>query len=121
MAAAGVNRRAAEIRLRQCHDAGLLTKPGRGWWAIPGGNDDSVPDVPATTPRPAMLRPTGPAVVITTTAPVDDAPTLDVVAASTTETTTATCTSTVSSLYVRPVDTECRSSSTKRSRQRVVQ
>jgi hypothetical protein len=95
MAAAGVNRRAAEVRLKQCHDAGLLTKPGRGWWAIPGGNDDPVPDVPATTPRPAVVKPTGPAVVITTTAPVDDAPTLDVVAASTTETTTATCTSTV--------------------------
>lgn len=95
MAAAGINRRAAEVRLAQCREAGLLTRPKRGWWAIAGAESVPVPEAPPSTPRPAEVSLTAPAVVITATGPVAPAPTMDVVADRTTDTTTTTCTSTV--------------------------
>jgi hypothetical protein len=66
MDAAGIDRRAAQVRLTQCRDAGMLVQPRRGWWAIPDPSG-ALPPVDLPTPRlaaPAILEPLRPAVVI---------------------------------------------------------
>ena len=104
MAAAGVDRRAAETRLRQCKNAGLLSNPSHGWWGLPGAVDAPVTDAPLPSPEPAVAPAVTPpaimqqsvqSVVIAATGPVSAAPAVDVVAACIPATTTATCTSTV--------------------------
>lgn len=78
---AGVGRRAAEKRLRQCLEAGLLAQPKRGWWMLPGTPappaDDLVLPVaqPIRAAAPAILTPLQPAVVIEAVPPesTDDA------------------------------------------------
>lgn len=122
MAAAGVDRRAAQVRLNQCLKAGLLIRPEsskRGWYALPGSTGTTAtdpstdraapPEAPAATAGPAgdhqdqqqppsvpvVQSPASPAVVIAAVGPGTDALPVDVVAESTPDTTTAICTSTV--------------------------
>jgi hypothetical protein len=103
MAAAGINQRAAFARLADCRKAGLLAQPKRGWYALPDSPGATATDLPAPVARPEP-QPTPPAVVqspvqavvIAAVGPVIDTPSVDVVAVSTPETTTATCTSTAS-------------------------
>jgi hypothetical protein len=128
MAAAGIGRRAAQVRLNQCLGAGLLVKPKHGWYALPGSTGATTTDLPAATPAPqeapAIVQTDGPAiparrpaapppaivqtpvqaVVISAVGPVVEAPPVDVVAESTPATTTATCTSTVQPEAVAAVD-----------------
>jgi len=106
MAAAGIDERAAQVRLRQCKEAGLLVQPGgkRGWWAVPESADDPVPTVPTPRPAapppaaivpPAIISPPVQAVVISATGPATPSPAVDVVAACPPAATTTTTTSTV--------------------------
>ncbi len=116
MAAAGIKRRAAQVRLSQCVDAGLLVKPTgkRGWYALPESSDATVPDLPVTpppatiaqcnSPRPAVVARPVQAVVISTHGPAGDAPAVDVVADCIPETTTATCTATAPPAAAAGVD-----------------
>jgi hypothetical protein len=122
-AAAGIDRRAATVRLADCKAAGLLVSPRKGWWGLPGSSDPPATDAqqtarqapvvsvpPAATtvvppapvadqgcPRaaPALVVPPVQAVVISTAAPPCQPTVVDVAAGSTPDTTTATCTSTV--------------------------
>lgn len=110
MAAAGIDRRAAQVRLAQCVAEGLLVRPGgrRGWYAVPESADAPVPpspvqkfvqaDPPAVctfAQRPAVVPPPVQAVVISATGPAVASPAVDVVADHAPATTTATCTATV--------------------------
>lgn len=122
MAAAGIDRRAAQVRLAQCLKAGLLARPRRGWYAMPESADAQVPALPAPPPaaiaacnsppdlpaaatncsvqltpkpRPAVVAPPPQAVVISAAPPAMPIPAVDVVAACPPVTTTTTCTSTV--------------------------
>jgi hypothetical protein len=111
MAAAGVDERAAQVRLRQCREAGLLVQPGgkRGWWAVPESADDPVPTVPTRQPPPAVvppaiISPPVQAVVISATGPTGPAPAVDVVAACPAVVTTTTTTSTVQQAYAPAYD-----------------
>jgi hypothetical protein len=77
----GVGRRAAEKRLRQCLESGLLAQPKRGWWTLPGTPAPAPVDLvlpvaqPARAAAPAILTPLTPAVVIEAVPPepADDA------------------------------------------------
>lgn len=109
-AAAGIDRRAAEVRLADCKAAGLLVSPRKGWWGLPG-SPDAPPQVDRQTtckppepaaadqgcpwPSPAVIPPPVQAVVVSTAAVTCQPVVVDVVAESTPGTTTATCTSTV--------------------------
>lgn len=105
MGAAGIDRRAAQIRLRQCVQAGRLTRPRRGWYALPESsapqpspeiapcNSAPTPSVPAP-PRPAVVARPVQAVVITAMPPSPASPAVDVVAACPPAATTTTCTTT---------------------------
>jgi hypothetical protein len=118
MAAASIDRRAAQVRLAQCLRAGLLTRPRRGWYALPESADAQVttpaappvaeiatcnrppaaPDCNVQSPppvQPATVQPPVQAVVISAAPPTMPTPVVDVVAASPPESTTTTCTSTV--------------------------
>lgn len=115
MAAAGIDRRAAQVRLAQCLKSGLLVRapsadgrPRRGWYALPESTGTTPPEAlpvpPAPVadqrcprPAPALVQPPVQAVVISTAAPPCQPVVVDVVAESTPDTTTATCTSTVPS------------------------
>lgn len=55
MQATGVDRRAAEVRLAQCRDAGLLANPRKGWWGLPGFQDTPPPDARQTTCQTAVV------------------------------------------------------------------
>lgn len=102
MAAAGIDRRAAYGRLRQCKEAGLLFQPAgrRGWWALPESADAPIPALPTRQPPaavvpPAIISPPVQAVVISATGPTGPAPAVDVVADCPAVVTTTTTTSTV--------------------------
>jgi hypothetical protein len=106
MDAAGIDRRAAQVRLTQCRQAGLLVQPGgkRGWWAVPESADEPVPTVPTRQPAPqppaaivppAIISPPVQAVVISATGPATPYPAVDVAAACPPAATTTTTTSTV--------------------------
>jgi len=64
MAAAGIDSRAAQVRLRQCVDRGLLTQPARGWYALPG----TQVTVPVSSPTPARASVPEPITTIITPA-----------------------------------------------------
>jgi len=107
-AAAGIDRRAATIRLADCKAAGLLVSPRKGWWGLPGCSDTptaispqtatqtTVVDAPARpqTTVVAVPRPVQ-AVVISAAAPPCQPVVVDVVAETPPASTTATCTATV--------------------------
>lgn len=106
--AAGIDRRAAEVRLADARRRGLLVSPRRGWWGLPGTPAATAPtpapaahqvvdQVPAPAPvaRPSAARPTVQGVVISTAAPPAAPTVVDVAAEPAPAATTATCTSTV--------------------------
>jgi hypothetical protein len=83
MAAAGIDRRAAQVRLKQCIDRGMLTKPEgrRGWYALPG---TSAPTLDAATETTTVVvRPAAPVTVISAAATMPTVPTPAVEVAST--------------------------------------
>lgn len=104
MVSAGIKKRAAQVRLAQCQDAGLLVQPRRGYWSTPESADAPIPatvppvaqpEPPAPSgPPPAIVSPPVRAVVIAATGPSADHPPVDVAAQQLPEVTTATCTST---------------------------
>jgi hypothetical protein len=95
MGTAGIDKRAAQIRLTECVRSGLLTRPKRGWYALPESSAiQPMPSVPAPAqPRPAVVALPVQAVVITAMPPSQASHAVDVVAAcSPAATTTTTCT-----------------------------
>ena len=110
MAEAGVDRRAAEVRLAQCRAAGLLVSPRRGWWGLPGSSAPPAPVAPGAAhqpvvaptadqgcpPPPAFVKPPVQGVVISAAAPDYQPVVVDAVASCPPAATTATCTGTAS-------------------------
>jgi hypothetical protein len=131
-AAAGIDRRAAQVRLAGCREAGLLANPRKGWWGLPGSEapqpavarqagttattsdilpassappqEPPVPPSSSFQPRPAMIQPPPRAVVIAATGPAAAAPPVAVVADCPPTATTATCTSTLPAAAVGVFD-----------------
>ena len=100
----GISGAAKRLRLARQH--GRLESPEKGWLLVVGEPAPAVPvEAPAAAgqvvgPKPALLAPTSPAVVIRATGAAIPAHAVDVVAASTSETTT--CISTESVPDARP-------------------
>jgi hypothetical protein len=70
MAAAGIERRAAQVRLTQCVEAGLLVRAGRrGWYGLPGSVADTPAQAHTQTVGRAMVSPAVHAVVISAAPP----------------------------------------------------
>jgi hypothetical protein len=94
-AAAGerLGRSGAEKRLRLARKHGRLESPEKGWLLVVGDSIPAPVEVPAEAvqpapPKPALLAPTAPAVVISATGPAIPSPAVEVLAEVTPETTT---------------------------------
>ena len=83
-AKAGIGSRAAQVRLQQCIDHGLLTRPARGWYALPGSPavpPECLPAAERPAPEPAMVSMDAPSIVISASPPTMQIAPVDVAAA----------------------------------------
>ena len=83
-AKAGIGSRAAQVRLQQCIDHGLLTRPARGWYALPGSPavpPECLPAAARPAPEPAMVSMDAPSIVISASPPTMQIAPVDVAAA----------------------------------------